>query len=98
MRRNIAQVMADAGKPQIIPPQPAGNRYVLSLSEDQMKALAIMSYYVSGGEREHPTTLDTAAAFAEFLARGHESEERIVMVREFAQDIWDSAVAQNLEV
>lgn len=71
---------------------------MIILTEEQLKAFAIMSYYISGGEREHPTTLDTAAQFAQTLANGHESEERIILVRDTAQQLWDLAVAANVEV
>lgn len=68
------------------------------VTPEQLKALAIMSYYISGGEREHPTTLDTAAQFAQTMANGHESEERIALVHETAADLWELAVAANVEV
>lgn len=75
-----------------------GSRYLLSVTPEQMKALAIMSYYVSGGDRENPTAMQSAIEFADTLEAGFESEERIALVRVTAQDIWESAVQANLEV
>ena len=67
-------------------------RYVLNLDPEQMKALAIAAYYISGGERSHPTTLDTAAAFAKILENGHESDERVTLVHETMTDLWEEVL------